>query len=72
MYNCAFEDHEGRRHTMSTQPIIMKGILTTPIIVLDQSVKIGAKAFPKTILPDLINMISRLKADNMHNAVQIK
>ncbi len=57
MHGCAFEDHKGLKHTMSMQPIILKGVLTSPIVILDQSVKIGMKAFPKAILPGLLNLI---------------
>lgn len=57
MDNCTFEDIHGEKHIMTKQPIILKGLFNTPIIILDQSIKIGAKMFPKAMTPALINMI---------------
>ena len=48
---------DGALHHMSKHPIVLKGFLNTPIIILDQAIKIGEKIFPRNLLPTLINMI---------------
>ncbi|MGH1403054.1 MAG: pentapeptide repeat-containing protein [Alphaproteobacteria bacterium] len=58
MDGCAFIESNGTVHSMSKQPIIIKGALNTPVIIMDQVIKIGLKVFPKTILPTLTRAIN--------------
>lgn len=41
MLGCAFESPEGHFCKMSRHPIVLRGILSTPIVIMDQTVKIG-------------------------------
>lgn len=41
MLGCTFESPEGHFCKMSRHPIVLKGILNTPIVIMDQTVKIG-------------------------------
>ncbi len=58
MDGCMFIENNGVIHSMSTQPIIIKGVLNTPVIIMDQVIKIGLKVFPKTILPTLTRAVN--------------
>nr|MBI1231011.1 hypothetical protein [Cytophagales bacterium] len=50
---------DGKIHKMSQQPIVVKGFLNSHIIVLDHSIKIGMKLFPKKFLPNFMTMFSK-------------
>ncbi len=58
MDGCLFASADGALHKMSKSPVILKGFLNNHIIILDNTVKIGAKTFPREILPKLIQMLS--------------
>ncbi len=54
MYECKFIINGDTELSMSTPPIIIKGILNTPVIIMDKAIKIGSRILPKTIMPTLI------------------
>ncbi|PCK00415.1 MAG: hypothetical protein COA45_01150 [Zetaproteobacteria bacterium] len=58
MTGCLFVSEDGKMHKMSKHPMVLKGFLNTHIIILDHTIKIGIKTFPKTMLPELMNVIS--------------
>lgn len=45
-------------HKMSKHPMVLKGFMNTHIVIFDNSIKIGMKTFPKSILPDLMSVIN--------------
>jgi len=47
----------GQLYKMSKHPIVLKGLLNNPVIVLDQAIKIGEKILPKETLPTLIQIL---------------
>jgi len=57
MAGCAYTDPDGQQHNMSTPPIVIKGLLSVPIIVLDDLIKIGSKTISKTNLPQLSQIL---------------
>ena len=57
MQGCKFIDIKEQKHEMSSPPIILKGFITSPIIILDNTVKIGSLIFTDNILPSLVKMI---------------
>lgn len=54
MNGCIFVDNNGTSLNMSTPPIIIKGILNTPVVIMDQAIKIGTRILPRTVMPTLI------------------
>ncbi|PCI57008.1 MAG: hypothetical protein COB36_01695 [Alphaproteobacteria bacterium] len=58
MTGCLFVSDDGKIHRMSKHPMVLKGFMNTHIIILDHTIKIGMKTFPKTILPELMKIIS--------------
>lgn len=58
MTGCLFASEDGKMHKMSKHPMVLKGFMNTHIIILDHTVKIGTKTFPRTILPTLMKAIS--------------
>ncbi len=58
MSNCVFETFEGESCNMSVPPIVIKGLLSVPIIIFDDLIKIGAKTFSKAHLPQLSEILS--------------
>lgn len=50
---------DGKINKMSQQPIIIKGLFNSHIIVLDQSIKVGLKIFPRKLLPSFVEMLSK-------------
>lgn len=48
-----FETPNGMHLEMSCHPVVVKGLLSKPIIILDHTIAIGMEVFPKSILPDL-------------------
>ncbi len=58
MSGCIFTTTDGFQHNMSRPPIILKGLMNTPVIILDDTIKIGAKILPRKILPKLISLLS--------------
>ena len=57
MKGCLFASADGSMHKMSTPPIILKGLMSKNIIILDNAVKIDVNIFPKTILPSLVKKL---------------
>lgn len=57
MTGCLFVSEDGNIHKMSKHPMVLKGFMNTHIIILDNTIKIGIKTFPRAILPELMNMI---------------
>ncbi len=57
MSGCLFVTADGAPHNMSNPPIILRGLMNTHIVVLDNTIKIGAKILPRKILPKLINLL---------------
>ena len=58
MDGCLFSCIDGELHKMSRYPIVLKGLMSTHIIILDDSIKIGAKIFPKTLLPMFLQILA--------------
>jgi len=58
MSNCTFETIDGGKCTMSSPPIVIKGLLSVPIVIFDDFIKIGAKTFSKTHLPQISNILN--------------
>ena len=58
MTGCTFVSDDGKIHRMSKHPMVLKGFMNTHIIILDHTIKIGMKTFPKTILPELMKIIN--------------
>ncbi len=58
MKDCKFESFDGALYGMTKHPIVLKGLLNTPIVILDQTITIGANILPKTILPALLNAMT--------------
>ena len=54
MKGCKFECYDGLMHAMSHHPIVLKGILNKPIVVLDQTITIGMHFLPKTALSKIM------------------
>ncbi len=57
MNGCLFVTADGAPHNMSNPPVILKGLMNTHIVILDNTIKIGAKILPRKILPKLINLL---------------
>ena len=68
MDGCVYVSSQGSVHRMSQQPIVLKGCLNTHIIVFDQTVKVGMKFFPKTIIPSLMKMVSSFSEPKLINS----
>lgn len=45
-------------YEMSRSPIVIKGLLNTPVIILDKYIKIGSEVFSKAHLPQLTNVLA--------------
>lgn len=57
MDGCRYFNAEGQESLMSGKPIIVKGIISNPIIVLDQNIHIGHRQFPIHALPRLLTFL---------------
>ncbi len=58
MTGCLYIMPDGSSHLMSAPPIVVKGVLNTPVVMLDRVIKIGEKTFPKLLLPKILHMLS--------------
>ncbi len=58
MHGCTFESIDGILHDMSCHPIIVKGLLNKPIIIMDHTIALGTNILPKALLPKLLNTLS--------------
>ncbi len=58
MSACSFSTPDGLFHRMSRPPIVLKGMFNAPIIIMDETVKIGMQTFCKNVMPPLFKMIS--------------
>ncbi|MGH1377517.1 MAG: pentapeptide repeat-containing protein [Alphaproteobacteria bacterium] len=75
MSGSIFVSDEKNIHQMSKHPMVLKGFLNTHIIIFDNSIKIGMRTFPKSMLPDLINVINlsaKHSSTNDNTAIQEK
>lgn len=59
MDGCVFTTPDNTIHPMSKHPIVLKGIFNAPIVILDNSIKIGFETFSKSIIPTLSKVIER-------------
>lgn len=57
MNHCQYRASEGVLCKMTKHPIVIKGALNTPIIILDQVIKIGSELFPLEFLNQFWGMI---------------
>lgn len=57
MSGCLFVMPDNSAHPMTKHPIVFKGVMNTPIIILDHVIKIGAKTFSKSLAPTLLNLL---------------
>lgn len=57
MEGCSFINIVGIACEMSNTPIVLKGILGSPIVIFDKSVKIGNEFFSTDIIPNVLNVI---------------
>ncbi|PCJ02723.1 MAG: hypothetical protein COB14_01820 [Alphaproteobacteria bacterium] len=71
MTGCLFASEDGQMHKMSKHPIVLKGFMNTHIIILDHSIKIGIKTFPRTILPELMKAIYSYAKSPLTNDNQV-
>lgn len=62
MHGCTFEALDGKLHNMSCHPIIVKGFLNKPIIIMDHTIALGTKFLPKKLLPTLLRATSIIDA----------
>lgn len=61
MSGCRFIDPDFMHHDMSQPPVILKGIINTPIIILDKSIKIGGQYFASSdALPSVQSLIQKV------------
>ena len=61
MDGCTYIDQNYKHHNMSEPPIILKGLLNTPIIVLDKTAKIGGQFFStEDALPSVHALIQKV------------
>jgi len=67
MYGCLFATPDGALHAMSRRPIVLRGLVNVPIIILDNTIKIDFRTFPKSILPKLMNMIKLQSMQSLSN-----
>lgn len=58
MSGSIFMADDNNIHKMSKHPMVLKVFMNTHIVIFDNSIKIGMRTFPKSILPDLMNIIS--------------
>lgn len=60
MSGCIYVDQNYRTHKMSEPPSVLKGFLNTPIIILDQSIKVGSQFFSyEDALPSVLSLINQ-------------
>ncbi len=57
MSGCLFIMPDHAAHLMSRHPIVFKGLMSSPIVILDQVIKIGAKTFPKSLMPTVLHLL---------------
>lgn len=58
MNGCIFhEEVNGLHYKMSEPPVILKGIINTPIIIMDKVVKIGSQIFTEDVSAPLLKLI---------------
>ncbi|MGH1456971.1 MAG: pentapeptide repeat-containing protein [Alphaproteobacteria bacterium] len=60
MQGCQFTEENGQTHPMSAPPIILKGFISTPIVIFDETVKIGNNIFSNDIAPALLKMMDNV------------
>ena len=58
IHGCVFKTIENKSFSMTIPPVILKGLFRTPIIILDDIVKIGSRTFPKSNFKNLAHMLS--------------
>ncbi|MCK5375178.1 MAG: pentapeptide repeat-containing protein [Alphaproteobacteria bacterium] len=68
MENCSFIEPNNKLHSMSTVPVVIKGLLNTPIIIFDNNVKIGNKTIKRDITPQLLNILSTYTYQQMRDS----
>ena len=59
MDGCRYINPNGTISPMSQKPIIIKGLMNTPILILDHDVHIGAGNFPKQSLDKILALTTR-------------
>jgi uncharacterized protein YjbI with pentapeptide repeats len=59
MEGCHYLGLNGRMSMMNTRPVVLKGLMHQPIIILDEDVHIGAGSFPRRFLPGLLDLLER-------------
>lgn len=57
MQGCIFLNTESEACEMSFRPIVVKGLLSTPMIIFDKQIKIGKTIFSKDIFPSLMQIL---------------
>lgn len=60
MQGCYYREPNGDQHSMFQPPMILKGFFSTPIVIFDQTVKIGNNIFPDDIIPSLLKMVDHV------------
>lgn len=55
---CKFIEPNNRYYEMSGAPIVIKGMLNTPIILFDKTVKIGDRTMKRSAMPQLLSVLS--------------
>ncbi len=57
MEGCRYLGFNGKISSMAKRPMILKGLMNVPIIILDHEVHIGQGTFPKQNFPKLLELI---------------
>lgn len=51
MQGCTFNHYNGNVYPMSGSPIVISGLFSTPVVIMDTIIKIGQNIFPKNDIP---------------------
>ncbi len=66
MHGCIYESSDGYTHNMSYHPIVVQGLLSKPLIIMDHTIALGTQILPRKLLKTIINATSEL---NLQNAI---
>lgn len=59
MQGCCYVNDPLESCDMSCHPVVIKGLLSTPIVIFDNMIKISGSLFPKDIFPFLIQALEQ-------------
>lgn len=64
MDGCVYHGQSGKMSTMAQKPVILKGLMNVPVIILDEDVHIGEGCFPRQHFPTIIELIDQRKLNS--------